>query len=78
LKPFQIYKKGLKYNTPGFGKDGISHSNCWKLKYESKSEMFSDDVTNGFMKKVIIPHKEFFNEILETANGNVTFVYHYY
>jgi hypothetical protein len=77
LQPYKIYKKGITYKTQ-FGKEWISKSNCWEIRYEQKNAVYSDDAINGFIEKIIQPHVDYFTEVLKEATGIVRFVYEYY
>ena len=78
LKPYKTEKKGLKHKRKYGMEEYISESNYWEIEYKHENVQSCEEAINGFMETIINPHKEYFREILKTANGKLLFVYYTY
>jgi hypothetical protein len=77
LNPYRVYKKGLEYNINRKNKF-ISESNSWEIEYTHENVIYSEEAIDGFIEQIINPHKDYFKNILNDANGKIEFVYYYY
>jgi hypothetical protein len=77
LKPYHVYKKGQIYKIRS-GKEWVSNNNSWCIKYEHNNLPYPDKAINEFIEKIIIPHYQYFKEVLNNANGTLEFVYYYH